>query len=122
LGIIEDTFGSSSFILVALEKKDGTVFDPAFLAKIQAYVERIEAIDIIGKVNSIMTADYMTVDGDSIVVKKLVDDDFIGTSAEIAALKERLMSWELYRASLVSDDWTATQTSTLRDSRSLTPP
>jgi predicted RND superfamily exporter protein len=106
---IEDTFGSSTFILVALEKKDGMAFDPAFLAKIKTYVEQIEAIDIIGDVNSIMTADYITADGDSIVIKKLVDDDFTGTPAEIAALKERLLSWELYRASLVSDDWTATQ-------------
>ncbi|MDR3342576.1 MAG: MMPL family transporter [Treponema sp.] len=106
---IEDTFGSSSFILVALEKKDGMVFDPAFLAKIKSYVERIEAIDIIGDVNSIMTADYITADGDSIVVKKLVEDDFSGTPAEIDALKERLLSWELYRTSLVSDDWTSTQ-------------
>jgi predicted RND superfamily exporter protein len=108
---IDDTFGSSLFVMVGLERKYGTVFDAEFLKRINAFVSRvreIEAVDADG-VSSIMTVDYITSDGDSIVVDKLVTDDFTGTPEEIAALKQKLLSWDMYRGSFFSDDFTATQ-------------
>ncbi|MDR0411801.1 MAG: MMPL family transporter [Treponema sp.] len=106
---IDDTFGSSLFILVGLERKFGDVFDREFLQRIKEYTDRIGMIDIVGSVNSIMTTDYISSQDDMIVVEKLVGDDFAGTPAEIAELKRRLSSWDMYKRSLVSDDFTATQ-------------
>ncbi|MDR1108750.1 MAG: MMPL family transporter [Spirochaetaceae bacterium] len=106
---IDDTFGSSLFILVGLERKYGTVFDPQFLNNIKEYVRRIEEIGIVDPVNSLMSTDYITSSGDAIVVEKLVAEDFSGTAEEITELKRRLLSWELYERALVSDDFTATQ-------------
>jgi predicted RND superfamily exporter protein len=106
---IDDTFGSSSFVLVGLEQKNGTVFDPEFLKAIREYVRRVEAIDIVGEVNSIVTSDYITAEDDAIVVKKLLDEDFSGTNEEIAELKKRLLSWDFYMKSLISEDFAATQ-------------
>jgi predicted RND superfamily exporter protein len=106
----DDTFGSSLFILVGLEHKYGTVLDPAFLQKISEYTNFIaEQCEIAGDINSIMDTDYITASGDSIVVENLVPGDFAGTPGEIAALRGKLRSWEMYDRSLVSDDFTATQ-------------
>ncbi|MDR1308134.1 MAG: MMPL family transporter [Treponema sp.] len=106
---IDDTFGSSLFILVALHRTYGDVFDPGFLNLIRKYVDRVEAIEIIDPVSSIVNADYITGDSDSITVEKLLGDDFSGTPEEIARLKGRLLSWDLYRRSLISDDFSSTQ-------------
>jgi predicted RND superfamily exporter protein len=52
---------------------------------------------------------YITSDSESIIVTDLVDDDFSGTPEEIAELKRRIDSWDMYRGVLVSEDFTATQ-------------
>ena len=106
---IDETFGSSLFILVGLRRNYGDVFDAAFLNTIRDYVDRIEAIDIINPVSSIVNADYITGSDGAIIVEKLLPGDFSGTPGEIAELKQRLLSWDMYRRSLISDDFTATQ-------------
>jgi len=106
---IDDNFGSSFFILIGLERPYGTVFDRDFLSRIRAFSEQIQDITVVKEVTSLISADYVTSNGDSIVVEKLVDDDFTGTPEEIAALKRRLLSWDMYERSLYSDDFTATQ-------------
>ena len=109
LKYIDDTFGSSIFILVAFHRYSGDVFDPAFLSRIRDYVEIIEDIQIIDPVTSIVNADYITGDSESIAVGKLLAADFSGTPEEIAQLKENLLSWEMYRRALISDDFSSTQ-------------
>jgi predicted RND superfamily exporter protein len=107
---IDDTFGSSLFILVGLEHTYGTVFDPVFLQRIKEYTTYIDReCEIVGDIDSLMETDYITASGDSIVVENLVPRDFTGRPEEIAALRGKLRSWDLYDRSLVSDDFTATQ-------------
>ncbi|MDR2393769.1 MAG: MMPL family transporter [Treponema sp.] len=106
---IDDTFGSSLFILVGLERQYGTLFDQEFLTRIRDYVDRIREIEIVGTVNSIINTDYITGDGEALVVEPLVGADFSGTQEEIAELKRRVLSWDLYRQALISDDFSATQ-------------
>ncbi|MDR0655377.1 MAG: MMPL family transporter [Treponema sp.] len=106
---IDDTFGSSLFILVGLERKYGTIFDAEFLRILKEYVARIEEIDIIGDVNSIMTTDYISGSGDSILVESIVGDDFSGSREELEEIKRKILSWKLYDRALVSGDFTATQ-------------
>ncbi|GHV77588.1 antibiotic transporter [Spirochaetia bacterium] len=108
-GHIDDTFGSSSFVLVGLERKYGTVFDGEFINRIREYIARIEAIEIIGTINSMVSSDYIAGDGDAIVVEPLIPGDFSGTAEETAELKRRILSWDMYRNALISDDFTATQ-------------
>ncbi len=106
---IDETFGSQVMILVGLERKYGTVLDADFLAEVRAYGERVSAIGIVDSVTSVITSDYISGEGDSILVEPLVSDSFSGSAAEISALKSRLLSWDLYRHALVADDFTATQ-------------
>ena len=106
---IDNTFGSSLFILVALERQYGDVFDAAFLNRIREFNNRMEDFEIVGEINSIVSSDYIFSEGDSIVVKKLIEDGFSGTEGEITQLKQKLLSWDIYRRSLISDDFRATQ-------------
>jgi predicted RND superfamily exporter protein len=107
---IDDTFGSSLFVLVGLERRYGTVFDGEFLGRIRDYISRIEReVAIIGTVNSMVSSDYIAGEDDAVVVEKLISGDFSGTPEETAELKRRLLSWDMYRRSLISDDFTATQ-------------
>lgn len=106
---IDETFGSQVIIMVGLERKYGTVLDADFLAEVRAYGERLKSINIVDSVTSIVTSDYITASGDSIVAEPLVADNFSGTAAEIAVVKQRLLSWDLYSKALVSEDFTATQ-------------
>ncbi|MDR0388133.1 MAG: MMPL family transporter [Treponema sp.] len=106
---IEETFGNSVSIFVGLERPMGSVFEPRFLRQIGDYVKRIQEFDFVGDVNSIMTIDYITAEEDAIVVADLVNEDFAGTPEEIAELKRRIASWDIYAGSLVSDDLSATQ-------------
>jgi predicted RND superfamily exporter protein len=106
---IDDTFGSSLFILVALERREGSVFEEAFLRRLRDFVDRVEGIGIVDPVTSMVSSDYITGADDAILVEKLVPPEFSGSGEEIAVLKERLLSWGIYRRSLISDDFSATQ-------------
>jgi predicted RND superfamily exporter protein len=106
---IKGLFGEEIGMFVGLERKYGTVFDQAFLARIRDFTSIVEQIPIVKEVTSILSMPYITADGDSIFVTDLVDEDFTGTPDEIAELKRRLASWDLYQGSTVSEDFAATQ-------------
>jgi predicted RND superfamily exporter protein len=106
---IDDAFGSSVFVLVGLEREYGDVFDKEFLERIRSFSARVSEKDIVGDINSIMDTEYITSEEDAIVVEKLVPDDFSGTAEEIAEIKRRLLSWDMYKRALISDDFSATQ-------------
>ena len=106
---IDDRFGSQIVILVGLERKHGTIFDADFLKKVRSFSAEVGKIGIVESATSIVSTDYITGVGDSIIVEPLVADTFSGTGEEIAVLKDRLTSWELYSRALVSDDFSSTQ-------------
>jgi uncharacterized protein len=106
---IDEQFGSSFFILVGLQRQYGTVFDADFIDRIGDYKAKIEDIPIVKSVTSLINAEYITSKDDSIVVEKLLKGGFTGSQEEIAELKRRLLSWDMYERALFSDDFTATQ-------------
>jgi len=106
---IDDTFGGQVIILVGLQRPFKTVFEKEFLQRIREFSIAAENIDLVKSVNSIMSTQYITGDSESIIVTDLVPDNFRGTSEEIAELRRRIASWDLFRGSLVSDDLSATQ-------------
>ncbi|MDR1326100.1 MAG: MMPL family transporter [Treponema sp.] len=106
---IDETFGNSLAIIVGLEREYGTVLDPEFLERLREYAGRMDEIEATGTINSIMTTDYITAEGDTITVENLVPDDFTGTPEEVVGLRKKLLSWDLYERALFSDDFTATQ-------------
>jgi len=106
---IDETFGGQVMIFVGLERSYRTIFEKNFLTKVKKFADEIENISLIKSVNSIMSSQYIYGEGDTIIVCELVPDDFSGTPEEIAELKRRIASWDLYQGSLVSDDLSSTQ-------------
>jgi len=106
---IDKMFGSSFFILVGLQRPYGTIFEREFLDCIRDYTRTIEEMPIVRSVTSVINADYITSSDDTIIVEKLMSDDFSGTPQEITEFKRRLLSWDMYEKALFSDDFTATQ-------------
>jgi len=106
---IDEAFGSSVFMLIGLERKYGDVFDARFLNRIREFNRRLEDFEMVGQINSLVSSDYIFARGDAIVVQKIAGEDFSGTQEEIALLKQRILSWDIYRRALVSDDFSATQ-------------
>jgi len=106
---IDETFGSSFFILIGLQRPYGTVFDREFLDRVQEFSAVVENMPYVKEVTSLVNADYICSRGDAIVVEKLVGGGFSGAAEEIAELKRRLLSWDMYERALFSDDFTATQ-------------
>jgi predicted RND superfamily exporter protein len=106
---LEAQYGDEVMIMVGLERPYGTVFDSAFLSRIREFCEAAETIELVKNTNSIMSTKHISSDSESIIVADLVDKDFSGTKEEIAELKRRLDSWDLYRGSLISDDLSSTQ-------------
>jgi predicted RND superfamily exporter protein len=105
----EAEYGDSLAIMVGLERRFGTVFEGDFLSRVRAFNEAVEALDLVKDTNSLLSTQYITSDSESIMVTDLVGDDFSGTGEEIAELKRRIDSWDMYRGSLVSDDLSSTQ-------------
>lgn len=105
----QELYGSSDILLMALRNPKGTVFEKDFLLKLQDLTKRLEALPQADTVTSLTNTDYIRGEGDSIVVSPLVGDDFTGTPEEINVLKKGLLSWDLYKGSLVSDDYRSTQ-------------
>ena len=62
---IDDTFGSSLFMLIALERKYGDVFDTDFINRIRAFNSRLEDFEIVGNINSIVSSDYIFAEDNS---------------------------------------------------------
>jgi predicted RND superfamily exporter protein len=106
---LDDTFGGQVMILVGLERPYGNVFEPEFLARIRDYGKAVETVEFVGDINSIMSAQYISAEGDAIVVDNLVPDNFSGTPEEVAELRRRIASWDMFRGSIVSEDLSATQ-------------
>jgi predicted RND superfamily exporter protein len=106
---LDEEFGGQVVILVGLDRPYGTIFDPVFLAKVRDFADAVEVIEFVKTVNSIMSTQYITGDSDSIVVTDLVPEDFSGTPKEIAELKRRIASWDLFQGAIVSNDLQATQ-------------
>ncbi|MCL1958171.1 MAG: MMPL family transporter, partial [Spirochaetes bacterium] len=106
---IDETFGGQVMILVGLERPYRTVFEKSFLERIQKFAQAVEDTEFVKSVNSIISTQYITGDSDSIIVSDLVPENFSGTDEEITELRRRIASWDLFRGSLVSDDFSATQ-------------
>jgi predicted RND superfamily exporter protein len=105
----DDTFGERVVVFIGLERTSSTVFDRDFLMRIREFTGVVENIELVKEVDSIISTQYISGEGDSIIVADLVDADFSGTPEEISELKKRIASWDLYQGAIVSDDQTATQ-------------
>lgn len=106
---IDEKFGSQIFIMVGFERRYGSVLDADFLHALREYETRVAALPVVEEISSISNTDYIGGDGDTLYVEPLVPESFSGTKEELALIRDRLMEWDMYDRSLISDDFSATQ-------------
>ena len=99
-----DRFGQNDIVMAALQSDD--VFRAATLADIKNLTERFRDVDGVASVISLTNVMDIRPGADgSIDIGMLVDADALPqTDGERAALRERVMTNERYRGSLVSED------------------
>ncbi|MDR0638412.1 MAG: MMPL family transporter [Spirochaetaceae bacterium] len=105
---IDDTFANTNYILVGLDRTDGTIFDTDFLDLLINYTERVEMIEVVERVQSLVTSDYIYGEDDAVIVEPLVPDGYFGDEMA-GALREKVLSWDFYDKTLVSQGLSATQ-------------
>jgi predicted RND superfamily exporter protein len=114
---INDTFSNTNYILIGLEQKNGTIFDADFLNLLVEFTMRVEDFGVAERIQSLVTSDYIYGEDDgidqNIIVDRLVPDDYLNDGGDdeafAAALKEKVLSWDFYNKTLVSEDLASTQ-------------
>ena len=106
---VNESFGSQLFILVGLERRYGSVLDAEFVEKLRNFDARLSEIPIVASITSLSSTDYLTGSGDSIIAEPLIPESYTGSPSQQTALKEKILSWDLYKGSLVSQDFSSTQ-------------
>lgn len=107
---LEQTFGEKNLVVVGLFPKDGTIYTPAFLSKLERIARRI------GGVPGLVRATYLSLasplakaiegDGDTLLVRQIMETAPT-TDADVAEVKRRLHANPLYVGTLASADGSA---------------
>jgi predicted RND superfamily exporter protein len=106
---IDDTFKNTNYILIALEHKTGGIFDPVFLNRLYKYIEQIKTFDIVEDIESIVSSNYIYGVDDEIIIEALADTDSEFDAQSALMLRQKILSWDFYKRTLVSDDLLSTQ-------------
>lgn len=104
---IEDKYGANMIMVVSIKFKDGYVYSKNNLVFIDEITKEIEQLPTINKVIAITNVDFLTGTEDGIQTTPLIEK-IPKTEEEESIIKERLLSWKMYKGSLFSDDFKAT--------------
>jgi predicted RND superfamily exporter protein len=116
LGVNEGSFAGTALPVLRDSTQSQSKFgwDKDFAARVAAAAGRADPALLyayseapISKVKSVVNADYIANEDDTLVVKQLVDDENI-TADTPDQLRQRVAGWELYQDALVSRDGTLT--------------
>ncbi len=106
---LEDLFGGSMLIDVVMESERGSIMTPEGMALLRTVSSKLEQIPGVEDVQSLFTTDYMQGTADGMEVLPLIDTESSFSTKDIKDLRKRLVSWDVYRKMLISDDFSATQ-------------
>ncbi len=97
-----DQFGLDKVVIVSLDPAD--VFDQKFLHTFKEFHLALENdVTYLDEITSLINADYIHGDGDDLIVDNLIDH-VPQSNDEMKSLKERVLSSQLYRNILISED------------------
>jgi len=100
-------FGSNYLVMAALENPEG-VFNHNSLTIIKNITDEISELDGVAHVNSLTKIiDIKEIEG-GIEVSDLIQDEIPETPEEIKKLKDYVLSKDMYKGSIISEDGTAT--------------
>jgi predicted RND superfamily exporter protein len=104
---IEEAFGGSRVVVVGVTVKDGDIFNPDTLGKIQRITEAVKQVDGILEENVVSIADrkikYIKSTPEGLDIRRMMED--VPTTPEgLAELRSNIYMNDLYVGSLVSKD------------------
>lgn len=107
LKTLEQTFGEKNLVVIGLFPESGSIYTPAFLAKVRRLTDRI------GDVPGLIRSTYLSPaaplvkaiegDGDTLVVRQAIEGP-VTTAAEIAEVRRRLHANPFYVGTVVAAD------------------
>jgi predicted RND superfamily exporter protein len=107
---MEDIYGSSEVIAIAIESKRGDLITEKNISQIKKISNDLETMKNVKEVTSLTNADYIEGTAAGMTVEALVED-LPESEEELLKIKEKLLSWDLYRGNLYSEDLESTQIS-----------
>ncbi len=106
---MEKQFGTQNIMDLAVQAKEGSIISKEGILLIQNLTQKLTKIKDIKDVISIANSDFITGSYEGMEVIPLIPKDFKGTPKQLNTIRERLLSWELYKRNFISDDFSATQ-------------
>ncbi|MFO7819526.1 MAG: MMPL family transporter, partial [Halanaerobacter sp.] len=105
---MEDIYGSSDIIGVAVKSKKGDLLNQQNIKEIAELTKDLEEISNVDEITSITNADYIAGTSEGMKVEELVEE-LPKTQKDMHEFKEKLLAWNLYRGNLYSDDLGSSQ-------------
>lgn len=104
----EHLFGGQMLMLVALQPPDGQALSADNLRALASLTRDLEAVPFVDQVLALTTSQDVESVEDRIEVRPIVNTERLSPE-DLAALRQRLQSWELYRNALIDDRESAYQ-------------
>ncbi|MBN1699208.1 MAG: RND family transporter [Spirochaetales bacterium] len=105
---MDEVFGNNEMVSLSVEFKNGTIFAGDNLSYLSELTEEIGRIRFVKDVLSLSNAQII-MNGDEGMVNTPVVTKIPESDADIEAIKNRLLEWDIYKGILYSDDFSATQ-------------
>jgi hypothetical protein len=105
---MKDIFGESDGIVAALKVDRGTILEPENLKYLKELTAGIEKISYVDDVTSLTNADFIEGTPDGMIVDDLVKD-LPQNDSDKYAIKEKILSWDMYKNNLYSSDFKSTE-------------
>jgi predicted RND superfamily exporter protein len=105
---MEDIFGSSDNMIVAVKAKRGNIFKSENIKLIDQLTEELAGVKNVDEVTSFSNSDYIEGTSEGMVVEELVKE-VPETESEITAFKSKLLAWDFYKNNLYSNNFKASQ-------------
>lgn len=105
---LKEVFGDNNMMILAIEAKEGTIYQEPILRKIVALTEKLETLDNVEEVTSLANVDNIIGTEEGMEVKPIFDVYEEINDDVLENIKEVLHSWSFYEGGMISADDRAT--------------
>ncbi len=106
---MEKQFGGQDIIDIAVQSREGSIISKEGLLLVRDLTKKLEETINVADVISLTNSDFIAGTEEGMEVIPLIDKNFTGSPKEIQTIRYRLLSWDMYRRNLISDDFASTQ-------------
>ena len=101
---LKEVFGDNNIMILAVEAKNGVIYQEPILRKIAALTEELETLDNVEEVTSLTNVDNIIGTEEGMQVEPIFDVYEEIDEDVLKNIKEVLHSWSFYEGSMISED------------------